>query len=316
MLPPAERPPFWQQVCRRRQVGSGRACGLGWASGRARPLPGPDGQKLARPLARLAAGPTTPPDRCAPPRAAAACRRAALSDAEAVKQHKLAALRQAAALYQQRLGLAFEHSSGGRPGDTLFLGEQQEQGVPRREGHHCVFLRNALGRRCAACGCVRAGCKGLPGMSRILAAPGSWGEWRTSWLAGAAGACPGLPRGCQPACLRGQLASSPRARPSPVDVRARAEEGEQLRVVFTHVDPRQAARKFQFAVEVREDSSYAGGRWLGGVGWRAWERGLGAGWGMGRGVVGWGEGYGGGWGRGLNGAGQAGPRTCTLVLIG
>jgi hypothetical protein len=39
-----------------------------------------------------------------------------------------------------------------------------------------------------------------------------------------------------------------------------AGEGEQLNVVFTHVDPREYGRKFQFAVEVQQDSSYAGGR--------------------------------------------------------
>ncbi|GAB4822989.1 hypothetical protein N2152v2_010035 [Parachlorella kessleri] len=73
-------------------------------------------------------------------------REAVIKDTSAAKQHKLQALRQAAALYKQRLGLAFEHASG---------------------------------------------------------------------------------------------------------------EGEQLNVVFTHVDPRDHGRGFHFAVEVQEDSSYA-----------------------------------------------------------
>ncbi len=54
-----------------------------------------------------------------------------------------------------------------------------------------------------------------------------------------------------------------RATPPPVrapHLCVAADEGEQLNVVFTHIDPREHCRKFQFAVEVQQDSSYAGGR--------------------------------------------------------
>ena len=40
------------------------------------------------------------------------CLAAAINETSAAKQHKLQALRQAAALYKQRLGLSFEHASG------------------------------------------------------------------------------------------------------------------------------------------------------------------------------------------------------------